>query len=95
MNADTCLVLLTPDQFGSEKARKISLRRKISLTRGASYKPPALPGDTYCTGLPPGPTSKYQYLAHLTEIAIEIAQANNVPADEIFMHAHAACRSGM
>src|SRR6476620_9603116 len=41
MNADTCLVLLTPDQFGQEKARKISLRRKISLTWGASYKPPA------------------------------------------------------
>jgi len=47
MNADTCLVLLTPDQFGQEKARKISLRRKISLTWGASYKPPARPGDTY------------------------------------------------
>jgi hypothetical protein len=28
--------------------------------------------------------SKYQYLAYLTEIAIEIAQAKNVPADEIF-----------
>ena len=28
--------------------------------------------------------SKYQYLAQLTEIAIEIAQAKQVPADDIF-----------
>ena len=27
--------------------------------------------------------SKYQYLAHLAEIAIEIAQTKKVPADEI------------
>ena len=28
--------------------------------------------------------SRYQYLAYLTEIAIEIAQAKKIPADEIF-----------
>ena len=28
--------------------------------------------------------SKFQYLAHLTEIATEIAKAKKVPADEIF-----------
>jgi hypothetical protein len=28
--------------------------------------------------------SRYQYLAHLTEIATEIAQAKKIPADEIF-----------
>src|SRR6516165_10233569 len=47
MNADTCLVCSRPTSSDRKKARKISLRRKISLTRGASYKPPALPGDTY------------------------------------------------
>jgi hypothetical protein len=28
--------------------------------------------------------SRYQYLAYLTEIAVEIAQAKKIPADEIF-----------
>jgi hypothetical protein len=40
MNADTCLVLLTRDQLSENDA-------EISLTRGASYEPPALPWDTY------------------------------------------------
>ena len=47
MNADTCLVCSRPTSSDRKKAKKISLRRKISLTRRASYKPPALPGDTY------------------------------------------------
>jgi hypothetical protein len=28
--------------------------------------------------------SRYQYLANLTEIAVEIAQAKKIPADDIF-----------
>jgi hypothetical protein len=28
--------------------------------------------------------SRYQYLAHLTEIATEIARAKRIPSDEIF-----------
>ena len=40
MNADTCLVCSRPTSSDRKKAKKISLRRKISLTRRASYKPP-------------------------------------------------------
>jgi hypothetical protein len=49
MNADTRLALFnrTHDALGKGNCPMGKRRRKNLLTCGATYKPPALPGDTY------------------------------------------------
>lgn len=48
MNADKRLALLNLLRLGKGSCPIGKHPRKKLLTRGASYKPPALPGDTYC-----------------------------------------------
>ncbi len=47
MNADKRLALLNLLRLGKGSCPIGKHPRKKLLTRGASYKPPALPGDTY------------------------------------------------
>jgi hypothetical protein len=47
MNANTGLMLLNRS---SEQQRMLRKSLERHLTCGASYKPPALPGDTYLSG---------------------------------------------
>lgn len=68
MNADKRLALLNLLRLGKGSCPIGKHPRKKLLTRGASYKPPALPGDTYLPQnayllfLPP--TSLYVYVIH-------------------------------